>query len=191
MPRVLLPLHEGCAPQQLSYLPTSRHSCVPLVRRQAHATVQPSATLSRLYTSTPTIILLLNFLLQEWWSPKSPPSIPPPQIHLAHAPQSYPSGFSPSRGSTLCSSALPHMTLHPAPLSQIHLAQATVVEALAFSARLRLPTTVDAATRRSFVEEASEMSTICGCLSCSRAGSKFLCLVTGLVGDVGRLARHA
>jgi len=38
----------------------------------------------------------------------------------------------------------------------VHLPQATVSEALAFSAVLRLPSTVDSQTRKEFIEEVCE-----------------------------------
>lgn len=41
----------------------------------------------------------------------------------------------------------------PPPLPAVHLPQATVQEALAFSATLRLPSTVDQKTRDEFIEE--------------------------------------
>lgn len=46
-----------------------------------------------------------------------------------------------------------HHTCLPPPQTDIHIPQMTVEESVAFSAALRLPTTVDAATRASFVEE--------------------------------------
>ena len=63
----------------------------------------------------------------------------------------------------LCSAFIamhaPHPFLPPS-------AQTTVAEALAFSAHLRLPTTVDATTRHAFVEEVSGGA----CAVCSTAG---------------------
>lgn len=47
---------------------------------------------------------------------------------------------------------LPHRYVEQ---TDIHIAQTTVQEALAFSAHLRLPTTVDRGTRSMFVEEVS------------------------------------
>ena len=73
---------------------------------------------------------------------------------------------------------VPHY-IDPLALSAPSPAQTTVAEALAFSAHLRLPTTVDAATRHAFVEEVRR-----------QGWWKVRCMAPAVLASSARAARH-